>query len=282
MYRSVNLEELKEGPQINEQELFDILSHTTRRMVLRELSKQLYLAYSELQILIPQSPGVIYHHLEKLQEKGLIQQRKSREYELTPLGVQAVSYLNKLDDDDLPSVITSQSSFYEIFVKIPIWRLIQKNPLRWALEISGLTIILFFLQLNFPVLIIGPFLLPTTLELHFRIILELSVFLLMFLGLIIVNLLVSKRRDVVNPLFTGLLFLPLFSFGASVLLYLLSLVFITVPSLLFWLLTVVLQLFYTYILIQLLHKISQVSFDRSVIITLLISYFFLLCVFILS
>ncbi|MFX0123858.1 MAG: ArsR/SmtB family transcription factor, partial [Candidatus Hodarchaeota archaeon] len=120
--------ELKEGSQINEQELFDILSHTTRRMILRELNKQLYLSYSELQILIPQSPGVIYHHLEKLQEKGLIQQRKGKEYELAPLGVQAVSYLEKLDDDDLSSIIISQSPFHDIFLIIPLSRLILKNP----------------------------------------------------------------------------------------------------------------------------------------------------------
>ncbi|MFX1516974.1 MAG: winged helix-turn-helix domain-containing protein [Promethearchaeota archaeon] len=271
--------ELKEGSQINEQELFDILSHTTRRMILRELNKQLYLAYSELQILIPQSPGVIYHHLEKLQAKGLIQQRTSKEYELAPLGVQAVSYLNKLDDEDLFSVATLQSPFYKFFMIIPLWRLIRKNPLRWALEISGLTIVLFFLQMNFPVLIIGPFLLPTTFELHFRIFLGLVIFFLLFLGFFIVSLLVSKKQEIL-PLFTGLLFLPLFSFGASILLYLFSLVFITVPSLLFWILTFILQFFYAYILIHLLHKILRLSFDRSIIMTLLISYSFLLCVFI--
>ena len=273
--------ELNEGSQVREQELFDILSHTTRRMILRELDKQLYLAYSELQILIPQSPGVIYHHLEKLQEKGLIQQRKNKEYELTPLGVQAVTYLKKLDDEDLPSVVTSQSSFYAFFVKIPLWRLFRKNPFRWALEIAGITIILFFLQLNFPVLIIGPYLLPTTLELQYRILIEFMVFFLMFLGLLGLDLLVSKKRDVF-PLFAGLLVLPLISFGASVLIYFLSLVFITVPSLLFWLLTIILQLFYAYILVHLLHKITRLSFDRSVIVTLLIGYFFLSCVFLLS
>jgi hypothetical protein len=246
-------------------------------MILRELSKQLYLAYSELQILIPQSPGVIYHHLEKLHEKGLIQQRESKEYELAPLGAQAVAYLEKLDDEELPSVVP-QSSFYNFFMKIPIWRLIRKHPLRWALEITGITIVLFFLQLNFPVLIIGPFLLPNTLELQYRIFIEFIVFLIMFLGLVILQILVTKSREVL-PLLAGLLFLPSFSFGASVLLYLLSLVFITVPSLLFWLLTIILQLFYAYILIQFLHKITRLSFDRSIIITLLIGYFFLLCVF---
>ncbi len=273
--------EHNEGSKINEQELFNILSHTTRRMILRELSKQLYLSYSELQILIPQSPGVIYHHLEKLQKKGLIQQRKSKEYELAPLGVQAVSYLEKLDDDDVSSVVTPRSPFHDIFLKIPLSRLILKNPLRWAMEIAALTIVLFILQLNFPVLIVGPFLLPTTLELEFRIFLEILIFLLMFSGLIILDLVIFKKRDVV-PLVAGLLVLPLLSFGASVLLYSLSITLITVPSLLFWILTFILQLSYAYVLIHLLNKLARLSFDQSVIVTLLVGYFFLLCVFIFS
>ncbi|UCG01143.1 MAG: helix-turn-helix transcriptional regulator [Candidatus Heimdallarchaeota archaeon] len=273
--------EHNEGSQIQEQELFDILSHTTRRMILRELNKQLYLAYSELQILIPQSPGVIYHHLEKLQEKGLIKQRESKEYELAPLGVQAVSYLEKLDDDDVSSVVTSRSSFHDLFLKIPLSRFILKNPLRWAIEIAALTAVLFFLQLNFPVLIVGPFLLPTTFELPLRIFLEIIIFLLMFSGLLIFDLVISKKRDFLS-LFAGLLVLPMLSFIASVLLYVVSIIFITVPSLLFWVLTFILQFCYAYVLIHLLNKISKLSFDRSVIVTLLIGYFFLFCVLILG
>lgn len=272
--------ELNEGSIIKEQELFDILSHTTRRMILRELSKQLYLSYSELQVLIPQSPGVIYHHLEKLQEKGLIQQRKSKEYELSSLGVQAVSYLEKLDDDDIPSVVTSLTPFHNLFSKIPLSRIILKNPLRWTIEIAALTVLLFFFQINFPVLIMGPFLLPSTLQLHSRIFMEMIIFLLMFLLLTGLNFLISKKSKELLPLIAGLLVLPLLSFAASSLLYLISIIFLTVPSLFFWLLTFILQFCYVYVLIHLLNKISRLSFDKSIIITLLTSYFFLLCVFI--
>ncbi len=37
----------------------------------------------------------------KLQEKGLIQQRDSKEYELTLQRAQTISFLKKLDEDDV-------------------------------------------------------------------------------------------------------------------------------------------------------------------------------------
>lgn len=269
-----------EKPEINEQELFNVLSHTTRRMILRELNKQLYLGYSELQILIPQSPGVIYHHIEKLQELRLIQQRESKEYELTPLGNQAVSYLKKLEDDDVQSLVTSQSPYQNFFLKISLSKIILKNPPRWAIEISTLMVLLFIVQVNFPVLIIGPFLMPSVLPLHSRVFIEVISFFLMFLLILLLNISFSKTTKNSLPLLAGLLLLPFLSLGASLLLYLMMLLFITVPSFFFWIVTIILQFCYVYVLIHQLIKISRLSFDKSVIITLLIGYIFLICVFI--
>jgi hypothetical protein len=251
-------------------------------MILRELGKQLYLGYSELQILIPQSPGVIYHHLEKLQEMSLIQQRESKEYELTPLGVQAVSYLKKLEDDDVPSLVASQTPYQNFFLKIPVSKVILKNPQRWAIEISVVLILLFIIQINFPVLIIGPFLMPSNLSLPVRTMIGVTTFCLMFLLVLLLKKAFSRSSKNSLPLLAGLLLLPLLSLGASIALYLMTQVFSTVPSIFFWIVTVVLQFCYLYVLIHDLIKISRLSFDQAVIITLLIGYLFLLGVFIFS
>ena len=273
-------DQFNEKLRIKEQDLFNILSHTTRRMILRELNNQYYLAYSELQELIPQSPGVIYHHLEKLQAKGLIQQRESKEYELTPLGVQAFSYLEKLQDDDVPSLVTPLSAFQNIFLTVPLSQLVPRNPLRWAMEISVLAVLLFLIQIDFPVLIVGPFLLPSTLPLFSRVFIEIIVFSSMFLLLGFISAFFSKKPRKTFPLLSGLLILPLLSLVATFILFVISMALSVVPSLFFWLLTMILQFCYVYVIIHILIKILRLSFDKSVIITLLMGYFFLICVFI--
>ncbi|MFX1285956.1 MAG: winged helix-turn-helix domain-containing protein [Promethearchaeota archaeon] len=276
-----NNEVRNEESEISEQELFNIMSHPTRRMILRELGQQLYLAYSELQILIPQSPGVIYHHLEKLQEKRLIQQRESKEYELTSLGIQAVSFLKKLDNGDIPSLAIHLSPFQNLFLVIPLSRIVLKNPQRWVIEIIPFIILLFLIQIDFPVLIVGPFLLPSVLQMHSRVFIEIVIFFLTFLLLFLFSGSPIKRsKDDTFALIAGLLSLPFLSLIASLILYLISIILTAVPIIFFWLLTLMLQFCYAYIIIQLLMKITRLSFDKSIIVTLLMGYFFLLCVFI--
>ncbi len=55
----------------NEQELFEILSHPLRRQILRLLNQYYIGTYTDLKEHVKSSPGVIYHHLQKLEKMKL-------------------------------------------------------------------------------------------------------------------------------------------------------------------------------------------------------------------
>jgi DNA-binding transcriptional ArsR family regulator len=269
--------------QLDEQVVFEILSHPTRRKILRILTQEYYVNYSELQEVIGQSPGVIYHHLEKLREQGILQQRSTKEYELTSRGLNVVAYMDKIQTEELAEYVP-RSSVQNIFVVLPIGKFIQKNPFHWAVEVGLVFIITTFIQLEFPIQIIGPFLIPSLESFLIRFWLQiLSYFIMVALVFILAQLLASQSSTSSSlHLISGLLILPLLSSLASCLLWGITLLSPSIPVEIYWLVTILLHVGYTYLMIHLLVVIRKLSLERSIIITLVQGYIFLLFVFILG
>ncbi|PWI47615.1 hypothetical protein CEE45_10640 [Candidatus Heimdallarchaeota archaeon B3_Heim] len=263
--------------KLDEQAIFEILSHSTRRKILRMLSQDIYVTYSDFQENIGQSPGVIYHHLEKLRDQGILQQRSTKEYELTSLGFNLVSYMDKMNDDDLAEYI-SRKSFQRLFFIIPLARIVTDNPFHWILEAGLIIILTSVIQIDFPIQIIGPFLFPSSDPFGIRIFIQiLSYGLLMFSVMGIGKYLAPSSTNLFDPpLLTGFLIFPLLSSIFSCFLWGISSVLTSVPEILYWSLTILLHVFYTYFLIHLLMKIKRITFERSLILSLLQIYIFLL------
>ena len=98
----------------SEQELFEILSHPLRRQILRYLYQYYVITYSELRGHIGSSPGVIYHHLQKIEKLQLICQNDKKEYKLTEKGNQIVNYMNQSADQSTP-LTTAARYFSSLF-----------------------------------------------------------------------------------------------------------------------------------------------------------------------
>lgn len=269
--------------KLNEQELFDILSHPTRRIILRTLFEGYHASYSDLQKIIDQSPGVIYHHIEKLREQGLLQQRSTKEYELTPAGLKIVEYMSKIKEEEFSTVLT-QSAIHRFFLLAPVAKIVQNNPLHWTIEISLLLIISSIAQIDFRIQIIGPFLIPSLEPFLTRLLYQIVSFIMMIACIEILAHFLAKSSNNIKRLsmIRGLLVLPLLSSVFSFFLWLVSLVLTSVPLEFYWVLTLLLYACYTYLLIHFLIKIRKISFERSIIITLLQGYLFLGIVFLVT
>ncbi|UCE14666.1 MAG: winged helix-turn-helix transcriptional regulator [Candidatus Heimdallarchaeota archaeon] len=269
--------------KLDEHDLFELLSHPTRRKILRILSQGYYVSYSDLQEFIGQSPGVIYHHIEKLREQGIIQQRATKEYELTSAGLKVVEYMDKIKDEDLHTVLT-QTTIQKLFLFPPVAGFIQNNPLHWAIEVGLLLLITTLIQIEFPIQIIGPFLIPSLEPFAERFLVQIISFLLMIFLVEMLAQILGKPpyRSSHLPMISGLLVLPLLSSISSCILWVISLFGTSVPIEVYWFLTIILHVGYYYLLIHLLIKIKKLSVERSIIITLTQGYLFLAFVFLLT
>ena len=269
--------------ELEEQTIFEILSHSTRRKILRILSQEVYVNYSELQEVIGQSPGVIYHHLEKLRNQGILQQRSTKEYELTSMGLNIVAYMDKIKEEDLADFVT-RDPIQRYFFLIPLARIVKNNPFHWIMEAGLLLILTSVIQIGFPIQIIGPFLFPSSEPFIIRILFQvLSFGLMTVLVVSLAHILApSSSRSSDLLMLRGILIFPLLSSIFSFFLWGTSLILTTVPNIFYWLLTLILHGGYTYFLIHLLMKIKRISFERSLIITLLQSYILLIVFFLFS
>lgn len=269
--------------KLEEQELFEILSHPTRRTILRTLSQGYYVSYSDLQEILEQSPGVIYHHIEKLREQGILQQRSTKEYELTPAGLKIVAYMDKIKEEDFNTVFT-QSSVQRLFLKAPVAKFIQNNPLHWTIEVGLLIIIASLIQIDFSVQIIGPFLVPSLEPFVVRILVQILTYVISIAFIEFLAFLFSKSSNRTKSLsmISGLLLLPLLSSLFSSILWVISIALTSVPLVFYWALTLLLNGCYSYFLIHLLMKIRKISFEQSIIITLIQGYLFLGLVFLFT
>ncbi|MFQ5978971.1 MAG: winged helix-turn-helix domain-containing protein [Candidatus Heimdallarchaeota archaeon] len=268
-------------PKIDEQALFEILTHSLRRQILRELFQNSFLTYSDLQQILGHGPGVIYHHLQKLQDLGFLHQRENKEYELTPKGHSLVVYMGRTSEEG-SSVVTSSASFQNYFLKIPLANIVLENPVRWMVELGFILVVILVIQIDFPILIIGPFLLPSDLSFQLRIALQFAFFFLMVL--LLEGICLSWKPPANNqlPFLSGLLILPALSAGGVGLLWGLTIAFSDPPTWLFWVLIACLNASYLYIIIHLLLRIKELSFERAVILALLVSYLFLACGYLLG
>ncbi len=106
-----------------EQELYEAIGHPIRRQILRLISEQEIVTYSDLIAELQITPGRLYHHLGILKE--LVVQNKDKRYSLSPLGVQASKILDT--GTDFVSTFPSQKGLG-----------IQKNRFFTALSLEKL------------------------------------------------------------------------------------------------------------------------------------------------
>jgi DNA-binding transcriptional ArsR family regulator len=267
--------------ELEEQAIFEVLSHAIRRQILRELALNILLTYSDFKQLLGHGPGVIYHHLQKLQELGFLYQRPNKEYELTSAGNSIVAYMNQATDR---SIFTKEAStgLQNFFLNISLAQIIIENPRRWLLESSLLLLFILLIQIDFPILVIGFFLVPSDLSFPIRIGLQAAFFLVM-------ALILEAGAFVWNPqsrnhlqFSSSLLIFPLLSaIGVAILWG--STEFVSrVPEWFYWTVIGLLQCCYFYALIHLLMHIKKLSFEQSAILALAISYLFFFCGYMLS
>ncbi|MHA1225845.1 MAG: winged helix-turn-helix domain-containing protein [Candidatus Hodarchaeales archaeon] len=266
--------------KLDERQFFEILSHPTRRKIIRILHQGYYASYSDIKEIIGRSTGAIYHHIEKMRDLGIIQQRQTKEYELTPLGLKIVEYMDKINDEDLQEIL-NQSKVQKIFLGPRIAEFIKKNPIHWIFESGLLILFLTFIQIDFPIQIIGPFLIPSYEPFIIRFSIEILSFIFIGLTVELIARFVSKSNfdSSFLVMLSGLMFLPLLSTFFSFIIYCFYLFGENVPAILYWSLTSALLLIYAFLLIHLLIKIKKMSFERSIIITLVQGYILLALVF---
>ncbi|MFX0052342.1 MAG: winged helix-turn-helix domain-containing protein [Candidatus Hodarchaeota archaeon] len=269
-------------PKLDEHEFFELLSHPIRRKIIRLLSQDYYVSYSDLKEIIGLSPGAIYHHLEKLRDQGILRQRSTKEYELTSRGLKVIEYMDKIQEEDLHSFIT-QSPIRRLFLLPPLAAFIQKNPLHWLIEAGLLLLLTTLIQIEFPIQVIGPFLLPSLEPFVLRFMVQLLSFFLMVILVEILAQLLAKPpyRSSHFAMISGLLVLPLLSSISSCILWIISLTGTHVPTGVYWTLSLLLLSSYVYFLIHLLIKIKKLTIERAIIITLVQGYVFLTIVFFL-
>ncbi|MFX0185927.1 MAG: winged helix-turn-helix domain-containing protein [Candidatus Hodarchaeota archaeon] len=269
--------------RLDEHEFFDLVSHPVRRQIIRLLSQGIYVTYSDLKEFLDMSPGGIYHHLEKLREQGILRQRSTKEYELTATGLKVIEYLDRIQDDEFQGII-AQSPIRKLFLFLPLAGFIQKNPIHWIVEAGLLFLVTTLIQIEFPIQIIGPFLLPSLEPFTHRFLFQLLSFLLMVILVLILAQLFSKPlyRTSNLILVSGLLVLPLLSSIASCILWLITLSDTYVPAEIYWIVTIVLLSSYAYLLIHLLIQIKKISVERAIIVTLIQGYAFLTFVFLFA
>lgn len=269
--------------ELEEQTIFEILSHSTRRKILRILSQEVYVNYSELQEVIGQSPGVIYHHLEKLRNQGILQQRSTKEYELTSMGLNIVAYMDKVKEEDLDDFVT-RDPIQKYFFIIPLARIVKNNPFHWIMEAGLLLILTSVIQIGFPIQIIGPFLFPSSEPFIIRMFFQVLSYGLMTVLIVSLAYILAPSSSSSSDLLMlrGILIFPLLSSIFCFILWGISLILTPVPNIFYWLLTLLLHGGYIYFLIHLLMKLKRISFEHSLIIALLQSYILLIVFFLLS
>ncbi|MFW9992992.1 MAG: ArsR family transcriptional regulator [Candidatus Odinarchaeota archaeon] len=258
----------------NEQELFEILSHPLRRQILRLLYRYYIGTYSDLKEHVKSSPGVIYHHLQKLEKTQLIYQNDKKEYKLTEKGNQLVAYMDHAGDQN--TSLVRLPFLHKLFLNFPLADMLLANPLRTTVEMGFLLILLLIIQIDFlkQLIIIGPFLIPVeSSQLHYWV-LEGGAFFFMVIILELSTEIQGKNENRLSFL-SSTVTLPLISLLGTFFLSLTQLIYPVIPPVIFWAVILVLQIIYGYVIIHLLMRIKYISLDRAIITALVLSYLFL-------
>lgn len=274
---------------LDEQALFDVLSHPLRREILKMLAQHYLLTYSDLKTVLNQNPGVIYHHLEKLRQLELVQQRTgTKEYELTDLGWKVVQNVDLLFKNQ-QGLVFHQGPIVHFFSKGFLVEYVTKSASRSLVELSAVMLVLLLLLKDVPVLVIGPFLIPTTKMASFdRVLVSLAFFLIFIILFSVTSLVLGAKGKYSNPdgnrvrivsLLAGSLLFPLISYVALLVAWLLSVAIHPLPEPLYWLLTGMLHVTYTMVALFLLIGVEKASLERAIVITMFFQYLALLASF---
>ncbi len=277
---------------MEEQALFELLSHPIRRNILKQLARHYLLTYSDLKEILHQNPGVIYHHLEKIRKLGLIQQRQeTKEYELTPRGWIIVENMEVFLRNQ-ERTEASRGHVARFFMNGILVDYLKRSPHRSLVELVVILIASLMLLRDVPVLVIGPFLIPTRVPLIPRIGFSISSFVILLSVIVFLSrILRSRADDSINtigdlfsrelPFLSGLLLFPLISYLLLLLAWSLSFVISPIPEWLYWMLTVILHLSYVIIALFLFIGVKGLTLERSVVIIVIFQYSSLLLVFLL-
>ena len=175
-------------------------------------------------------------------------------------------------------------SIQKYFFLIPLTKIVKNNPFHWVVEAGLILLLTSLIQIEFPIQIIGPFLFPSSESFLSRIFFQILGYGIMFLVIeIAAKILVPSNSAFIDLiLLRGFLIFPLLSSIFSFLLWGTSITLTTVPEPFFWLTTILLHVLYTYFLIHLLIKVKRISFEHSLIISLIQVYIFLIGYFLLA
>ena len=270
----------------SEQQVFDVLSHEIRRKIMRLLAQHSFLAYSDLKKELKLSTGVLYHHLQKLQQLNLVTQRETKEYELTSEGYHLLEYVRSLENDEVitrGSFMASSPTASVLLKSVPIARMVAWNPLGVAL---GSLLIIFLgvvIQANFDIMFMGPYLVPTEETFEIKLLLEILTFIIAYAVLEGVYHFFYSNRDLKKELvyLSGILVLPAISSGGVILLWLFSQIIPVLPEIIFWLVIFILHALYFLVMFNLLVNIKRTAVDKSLFFVLGLFYLFLLFVHLL-
>ncbi len=269
--------------EISEDLLFEVLAHKTRRQILKELSRNIICSYSMLKAEIKVSTGVLYHHLQKLMEAHLVFQRPDKEYELTPLGLNVVRFLEQNKGEEIPLSVDSKyrgnsaSVFMQNLLEaLPFASVILSHKYHVLLETVLVLAICINFQLQIGMWFFGPFLIPTFLAFPWFLLLEVLGVFIQVAFMELVPRVVFGRTENSHPLAIGNASLASFSALGIIALWVAYQLAPDLPSFLYWPLIIILQLIYLLLGAQMLVKFKRLSWDRALLVSLGAQYVFLI------
>ncbi len=274
-----------QNTNISEDLLFEVLSHRTRRQILKELGRNLICSYSMLKAEIKVSTGVLYHHLQKLMESNLVMQRPDKEYELTPLGRGVVQFLEQNRGKELILTTRDTSSgnavgvfFQDLLESIPFASIVFSHKYHLLLETILILAICYNFQLQLGLWFFGPFLIPIATDRNFPIF-------LVYEGIgILINIVFTEgsvrilfgRKENAESLMIGIFSLATFPAISIILLWISSQLNPSLVSFFYWPTIFLLQILYMTLGAQLIVKLKKLSWDRAMLVSLFSLYLFLL------
>lgn len=268
--------------RISEDLLFEVLSHKTRRQILKELARNIICSYSVLKAEIKVSTGVLYHHLQKLIEANLVFQRPDKEYELTPLGVRVVQFMDQNQGREIPLSVDSKfhGNKFSVMLQglleaIPFSSVIQAHGYHVLLEAVLVLVICINFQLQLGMWFFGPFLIPTFLTYPWFLLLEGLGIVIQVLFMELLPRIMFGRPENARELAIGNVALTSFPAMSIILLWFSHQASPEMPGFLYWPMILVLQLIYLLLGAQMLVKFKRLSWDRALLVSLGAQYLFM-------
>jgi DNA-binding transcriptional ArsR family regulator len=255
------------------------LNHELRRKILIELYEFGLAGYSELARILELKPGVFYHHIRILENAELVKQDRDKIYEITERGFRALEFLKTDFVPSEQSQVISWLTYYKVISK----RINSFSIFFAALEILIIGMGLGWLAIDSQLVFFGYFIFylnNATLALIYSILFTGG-------GLILHYMIFqfSIRRSVQRIELLANIMLP----QAIIIVVIMILNFfpdlivdITLSNLLGILITVFFQLFSLSYLLHVFQRAGARSFDRLVILLLILQYSNLMVLYILT